>query len=263
LPYVIAFAGFNIILSVAREMNSNNEKVAFVSAYVAGTTTSIWSYRNNFVLKKYVSYHRGYNDFLKQVMVGVGGCGELAMAVKTFLDNLGLETRIVAFPGENHELIEVKLNDAWIVVDPGYTGSKLLTRAERGLLRIKELGGLSYAVAYTEQGFIELTRDYAPTDTIVVRVMYDDEPLANAKVVLSHKFMNLELPLPEMRTDINGTVIFHLGPMAYNRTEIEPAEPYYWIYVNDFNTKNKVTSTASEKFHIINIDLKEQAFSNN
>jgi len=252
MPYTVVFLGVNSNLSVVRAAQSETERIEFVSDYVCAVTTSFWELKG--FEKQYFILHRASSDFLKFLLVGVGSCGEMAHATKALFDNLDLESRVVSFAGEDHMFVEVKLNGTWAVVDPGYQ-LNLVTREERGSRRLKELGGLSYVVAYTSHGLIELTQYYVKTDRIVIRVMDDGEPIANARIVLRHTFMGNEISLPEFRSDANGTIELNLGPMAYNNSKIEPAEPYYWIYVNDQNTKVKVESTGSGKFIYIQVDL--------
>jgi hypothetical protein len=53
---------------------------------------------------------------------GTGACEDFALGATQLLsDVLGCETRVVAFLGEDHALPEVKVSDAWYVVDITYT----------------------------------------------------------------------------------------------------------------------------------------------
>jgi hypothetical protein len=53
---------------------------------------------------------------------GTGACEDFALGAAQLLsDVLGCETRVVAFLGEDHALPEVKVGDAWYVVDIAYT----------------------------------------------------------------------------------------------------------------------------------------------
>lgn len=254
MPYASAFTSFNYILSTVGKMNNDSHRVAYVSEYVLHATTSIWRGDG------YVKFHRAQNDFLKYLIVGVGGCGETAMASTVFFDRLDIESRRVAFPGEDHAFVEVKLNGTWMVVDPGYYGSELLTRKERGLKRVEEFGALSYVIAYADNMFIELTQYYVATDAIVTRVTYEGEPVANAEVFLKHTFLGRETRLPSQEymfySDGNGTVVLHMGSLAYNEKAGE-VESYFWIYVNGRNTGLNVTSTGSGRIHYVEIDLAE------
>jgi hypothetical protein len=259
MPYAVAFLGFNSALSGMRAMQNENDRVEFVSEFVHSITTSFWGLRG--LKREYSVLHRASSDFLKFLMVGVGSCGEMAHATKAFLDNLDLESRVVSFPGEDHMFVEVKLNGTWLVVDPGY-GLNLVTREERGSKRLRELGGLSYVVAYTDQGPIEVTKHYVTTDQIIIRVTDGEVPIANARVILKHTFMGNTRSLPEFYSDANGTVKLSLGPLTYNNSKIEPVEPHYWIWVNNRNTNLKVSSTGSGKSVLIELNLAETSWGN-
>ena len=255
-PYVSAFLGLNYAISVIKAIGNENDRARFVSQYIRAITISFWGLQG--LERKYVSFHRALRgsclDFQKFLMVGVGSCGEMARATKLLLDDLGIESRLVSFAGEDHMFVEVRINDKWLVLDPGYQ-LNLITRDERGTKRLEEIGGLSYVVGYTNRGFVELTQQYVSTDKIVIKVLNDGEPIANAKIVLKHIFMGHEQSLPEFYSDINGVVEINLGPLSYNNSKIEPAEPYYWIYVNGRNTHLKVSSTGSGKTTYIEVDL--------
>ena len=255
VPYTMAFLSFNNFLSVARVAESETDRAEFISDYVRAITISFWGLRG--IEREYVSLHRASSDFLKFLLVGVGSCGEMAHATKEFFDNLDLESRVVSFPGEDHMFVEVKLRDTWLVVDPGY-GLNLVTREERGSKRLRSLGGLSYVVAYTDQGLIEVTNHYVTTDQIIIRVTDSGEPIANAEVILKHTFMGSTRSLPKFYSDANGDVEFSLGPLTYNNTKIGPVEAYYWIWVNGRNTNLKVGSTGSGKSVLIKVDLGEK-----
>jgi len=255
-PYVSAFLGLNHIVSTIKAIENEKYEAQLVSQYIRAITISFWGLQG--LERKYVSFHRALRgsclDFQKFVMVGVGSCGEMARATKVLLDDLGIESRLVSFAGEDHMFVEVRINGKWLVLDPGYQ-LNLITRDERGTKRLEEIGGLSYVVGYTDQGFVELTQQYVCTDKIVIKVLNDGEPIANAKIVLKHIFMGHEQCLPEFYSDVNGVIQLNLGPLSYNNSKVEPAEPYYWIYVNGRNTHLKVSSTGSGKTTHIEVDL--------
>ena len=254
LPYAMAFLGFNSAISVIKATQIKTDRAELASDYVSSITASFWGLTG--LEGGYFILHRARSDFLKFLMVGVGSCGEMAHTTKGFFDSLDLESRIVSFPGEDHMFVEIKLNDTLLVVDPGY-GMNLVTREERASMRLRELGGLSYVVAHTDQGLIEVTNNYVTTDQITIRVTDSGEPIANAKVILKHTFLGQTRPLPEFYSDTNGSVEFSLGPLAYNNSKIEPVEPYYWIWVNGKNTDLKASSTGSGKSVSIEVDLAE------
>lgn len=251
MPHLTVFICYNNILAKASSINNETDKAMFISDLIRNTTTF-----NSSPL-------RANDDFWKFLLVGVGACGETAMATTTFLNDLNIEARQASFPGEDHAFVEVKIDDNWLILDPGYYLSELLTREERAARRIENIGAISYVIAYVDSSFVELTRYYVPTDTIVIRVTYGGEPLANAQIYLSHKFVNRQLRLPDSTStfysDGNGTIVLHMGTLNYN-SKAEEYEPYYWIYVDGKNTGYNVTSTGTGKTHFIEIDLVETSF---
>ena len=194
------------------------------------------------------------NDWLKYYFIGVGACEEMTFIEKHILEKAGLQCRIVNFPGEDHVFIEVLINNTWMVSDPGYKDFHLTTRKERAKARLKEFGAISYVYTVDDGGFIELTDKYVPTDTIIIKVLKNNEPIANAQVTLKHQFKNHEQSLPTLYTNTQGEVIIKLGALNYNQ-KAQPAENYYWIYVDGRNTGIKVTSNGIGETHYIKIDL--------
>lgn len=79
--------------------------------------------------------------------------------------------------------------------------------------------------------------------------------MANAKITLAHIFMGNMIWLPEFYSNTNGILELKIGPLSYNNSAIEPAEPYYWIYVNGQNTGFRVDSAGSGKVTYIEIEL--------
>lgn len=119
---------------------------------------------------------------------------------------------------------------------------------------MNEFGAISYAVAPADSSFIELTQEYVPTDTVIIRVTLGGEPLANAQVVLKHRFMSKEFSLPTFYTDMNGTVTLHLGAMNYN-DKAKEYEPYYRIFVEEKDTGFRATSTGTGQIQYVEIYL--------
>jgi len=243
MPNLVALACFNIELSTASFIASDSGSVSHVSQRVFDTMLPTW-------------FLRAQNDFWKFLMVGTGRCGEMSTATISYLSRLGIKARKVDLPGENHEFVEVKVNGSWWVVDPGYYGGEIITRQERANRRINDVGAISYVVAYLDSSFLELTQEYVPTDTIIIRVTLGDDYLANAQVILKHQFMSAEWSLPPLCTDGNGTVILHLGALNYN-DNAKQYESYYRIYVNGKNTQFRAYSTGTGQVHIIEIELAE------
>jgi len=254
IPHVTAFACYNSILFQASTVSNKDDRATFISKIVYDTTAFDCPF-----LKEYLRANR---DLQKYLLVGVGACGEMAMVTTIYLKNLGFEARKAGFPGEDHSFIEVKIDDEWRVLDPGYFPSTLLTRSERAADRVNRVGTISYVAAYTESSFIELTPQYVDTDIITISITNNGEPLADASIILVHTLRydsnayNVQLPGEgfSFYTDANGTVTVHLGKLTYV-APFEKTDPYYWIYVNGQNTGHNVTSTGTGKAQLVEIDL--------
>jgi hypothetical protein len=244
LPNVAACIDVNIILNQATSMNEL-DKASFISQRVIEMTA--------FGMRP-----RADTDYWKFLLTGAGHCGEMAIAGVNLMRAAGLEARRIAFPGEDHVLIEVKIGGDWLVSDPGSYQGRIISREERAQQRIERLGSLSYVIACTESGFIELTQAYVSTDMIVIRIARNGEPLADAQVVLKHGFRGYVTQLPSrdrtFHTDASGNVTLHMGKIHYIN-EFKGSEEYYWIYVNGENTGYNVTSTGTGQTHAVEIDL--------
>jgi len=232
-------------------LQNNYDKIEFISDYVLDAHTSFWGFGSAYYVP-----HRVGGNFLKFLLVGVCGCGDLAYSTISFIDFLDLESRPVSFVGEDHMFVEVFLDDHWLVVDPGYSMT-LVTQEERGLARLKEIGGLSYVVANPDDNPIDLTDYYVTTDQIIIQILSNGEPITNAEVTLKHTFHGSTFNLPSFNSDDNGTVTINLGPTEYSNPAIQPAEPFYWVFVNGKNTSTTVNSSGSGKSTLIEIDLNE------
>ena len=249
LPQATACVCYNVVLSGASTKTPSDE-ASFISNFVADT---------NFYSPYFMNIGiRANNDFQKYLMDGVGACGEMAMSASTILNELGVNARVVNLPGEDHEFVEVNVAGTWMVLDPGYYPSQILTREQRASDRVEEMGAISYVIAYVNSSFIELTQEYVPTDTIKIRVTSNSEPLTNTQVYLEHTFMGGQRRLPDAThvffTGINGTVTLHLGIMSYN-ANAGNTDSFYRVYVNGISTGFNVTSTGTGQTHFVEIDL--------
>ena len=241
MPNLTALACFNSELSAASSIAGDSARVSRISQRVFDTMLT-------------TGFLRAQNDFWKFLMVGTGQCGEMSTATVSYLSKLSTEARKVGLPGENHEFVEVKLNGSWWVVDPGYYRGEIITRLERANRRINDVGAISYVVAYVDSSFVELTQEYVPTDTIIIRVRCAGESLAGAQIILKHLFMSAEWSLPPLYSDGNGTVVLHLGALNYN-DDAKQYESYYRICINGKDTGFRATSTGSGQVHAIEIEL--------
>ena len=256
LPPAAAFLGYNNILSQTAN-KTDSEKASSISHFVA--TTNVNS-NLPYLLPNMNFFLRHNSNLQKYLMTGVGACGEMANSTVVLLNQLGLDARVVSFPGEDHVFVEVKLNGTWFTLDPGYFGGQLLTREQRANYRIAEttIGAISYVIAFQNGSFIELTQDYVPTDTIVIKVNEGNLPKSNVPVYLTHTFMGKTQRLPSaehtFNTDSNGTVTLHLGELNYSEASGN-TDHFFKIYVDGKETGLTVQSSGSNETRYAEIDF--------
>ena len=241
LPYLSVFLGTTYVSYSLNDAQDNRKQIQFISDYVMDSHTSFWG-----PFGIYYSPHRVGDNFLKFWLEGVSACGDVAEITMVFLDSLGLDNRRIDFCGEDHAFVEVFLDGEWLTVDPGYRIT-LATQRERGQARLKEMGGLSYVAAKIDDDTLGLTENYIMTDQITINILQNGKPLPNANVKLKHEFHGAQFSLPSFKTDENGTLIINLGSMNYTNPSIEPAEPFYWVWVNGEKTNNQITSSGTGK----------------
>lgn len=252
LPPVITYLSYqNVLLQTSNKTDS--DKASFVSGFILTVNTN----------SQVFGFMRLGNNFQRYLMTGVGACGEMAFSTTTFLRDIGLDSQIVTLPGEDHAFVEVKLNETWFVLDPGYFGSEIWTRTDRAVYRIineTTIGAVTYVMAHKDSSFVELTQNYVPTDTMAIRIVDKGEPVASIPVYLAHQFHGRINRLPDAQysfyTDVNGTIHFHLGNTTYSELASN-TESFYKIFVNDINTGQTVSSTGTNQTKLIQIDLSE------
>jgi hypothetical protein len=259
LPYSFAYFGYFGLLNSAAAIGSSIDKATFISQVGMAVTG------NGYLIQNLVRANFGSSqDFTKFLISGAGACGETSMFEQDCLEKLGFVTLKVGFPGEDHAFVEVKINSTWLVIDPGYN-MMLVSRSYRAAARISEVGTISYVTGNRDGAFIELTQDYVPTDTIIIRVTRGNKPINDVSVNLVHQLRydtsSYPMDLPgdgfSFHTDSNGTIIIHLGKIgqgAYN-TEFGNTDPFYQVYINGEPTNYKINSTGTGLTTFVPVDL--------
>ncbi len=94
-----------------------------------------------------------------------GACGESAMLYAELVSAIGLKSRVIKNPGEDHSWDEVLINNTWIVMDPSWNATNV-PRSYYG-----EAKNLSY-VFYEENGRItDITREYTnKTGVLIIKI---------------------------------------------------------------------------------------------
>jgi hypothetical protein len=238
MPLATAFLGSEEIIRQAAAIDDKDDQVRFIAQMQLQTTASF-------------GFVRASTDFEKLLLSGDGACGEGATFMIGYLTRLGFEVRAVAFPGEDHEFVEIKINSTWLVVDPGYHYI-LVTEQARGTARVQEAGTLTYVAAYNGKRFTELTQQYTSTDTVLFRVTAKGEPVTDAAITLVHTLVTdgvtRSVSIPgnglAFHTDTSGIAVIHLGeigPQTY-KDSFTNTDSYYSVYLDGKPTEHKVTS---------------------
>jgi hypothetical protein len=240
VPNLVVFIGTNQIIAKASDMPTILGKVSYVDDRVNALT-------------EYTYCFRAELDGWQFLLSGAGQCGEMATTTNNLMQESGLKSRIVTIPGE-HQFTEVNVNGTWLVAD----GPSLINETTYGQIRIADPGSFSYAIVENSNSFIELTADFVPTDTIIINVTRNGEPVADASVTL-FRSGTLAAQLPDVglsfHTDVNGLTTLHLGKANFVG-KYKNTNDYYVIYVNGSPTKYTVTSAGTGKTTPVNVELK-------
>ena len=108
-----------------------------------------------------------------------GACMEYSLLYRELAYAANLTVRSVHNPGEDHNWDEVYINGKWIIVDPSlgkFNVSPSYYEIYRGL-------NVSYVYAQYPNGtVVDITERYTNTSTVKIKAVYDNAPMAQAKV---------------------------------------------------------------------------------
>ncbi len=248
-------------------------------AYYSHITSTVMQYEDPVELANYVNdlirrhtvwcYHGcpfkelgQVEHVISWVLFGYARCGGSASVAKALLERGGLKAYLASFPGEDRAFVIANISGELYSIDPGYFEN--ITSIEcRIKRRILEYGNITYVAMHLDEGgFIELTSFFPKLiryDTIVIKVLKNNMPVANACVELRHKFGGRIVSIPGnercFHTNPEGEIIVHLGPPKYYAKKAGDYEPYFWIYVNRENTGITVTSTGTFTIKYVTVTL--------
>lgn len=244
-PNLTVWGYETITLSNANATANINEKILTITQFTRNIST------HN------LPQFRAHDDLWKYLLSGMGACSENARATTTFLRNVGFDARVVTFPGEDHAFVEIKINGTWMVLDTGYGALTPITRQQRAEMRLTEMGAISFVTTECNGTFMDLTSEYVPTNSIIIKVTNGTEPMTDAEVFLTHLFMDNTRQLPEMNavlhTNNKGEVTFNLGALTYNENASK-YDAFYVIHVNGQQFGN-ITSNGTGAVCEVKIDL--------
>ena len=155
-----------------------------------------------------------------------GGCGETALLFNAMANSIGIQTRMVHNPGEDHAWCEVFVNGSWLHFDPGlsenyrFNDPHFYERSEHGWRK-----PLSYVYALDPNGTeIDVTNKYTDTGKLTVFVENNDLAVENAKITIKSRSLidNFGYSDPhfcmEKYTNSSGICEFSLGGNNYTIT---------------------------------------------
>jgi hypothetical protein len=155
-----------------------------------------------------------------------GGCEEHAILFAEMVRVIGIQSRVVHNPGEDHTWTEVLINGSWIHYDPMLPKEKRFNNPGFYELPRSEGGWgkqLSYVFFIGKDGKKhDITHRYTETGRLIVRVEKDNKPVENARVIIKSRFLmenypNYKEPLfsVDKYTNKSGLATFDLGANNY------------------------------------------------
>ena len=156
-----------------------------------------------------------------------GACRQYAIlfAALARAKTINIQTRMVHNPGEDHQWVEVLLDDNWVHVDPS---NNIFN--DSGVYENKWSKQLSYVYAEYENGDKEnITNRYTGTGRLVIHVIKNGENVENAKVTVKSRFLMENVggmykeprniaPDDTFHTSKDGKCVFYLGGNNYTIT---------------------------------------------
>ena len=158
-----------------------------------------------------------------------GTCGDFAGLFSEMATYAEIENRLVFCPGEDHEWVEVKINDTWKNADAVW--SNLLYDDKRYYERNwSNVSRVYYRDPITNEE-VDITRNYSEIGTLIVNIN-DSEGIQNTKIVIQSMYKSNKEQKPRnvisKDSNLNGTNIFQLGANTYNIIA------YRYLFKGDF-----------------------------
>ena len=156
-------------------------------------------------------------------LVKCGACGEQAILFSEMAKIVGLESRIVNNPGENHAWNEVNIGGNWIQLD---TGARIINDTEYyERISSANVTGMNKNIScvYTESSdgkIIDITEKYTKTGKLVVVVKESGIALENVSIrlksMIDNKTYKSPLDAAACATNSTGICEFNIGGNYYN-----------------------------------------------
>lgn len=230
--WVYAFSrlcGGKEILSTAQEIKGNESNSEIILNRIADWLQNHMTYDVRSVyyypIPPFLFWRQVHPDAAWVMTIKRGACEEYAVLCSEMARSVGIESRTVYNPAEDHTWCEVFINGSWIHFDPGLAEGKRFNNA--GFYERSKPDGwgkqLSYVFFIGSNGKEnDITKTYTDTGRLIVRIEKDNLPVENAKVVVESRFLmetysNYKEPLfcLEKYTNESGLCDFELGGNNY------------------------------------------------
>jgi uncharacterized membrane protein YobD (UPF0266 family) len=163
--------------------------------------------------KPYIVINRASNNYNLAMYYKHGACGDFGILLSELANASGIENRRVYAPGENHEWVEVKINNSkstWANVDAAW----LWPQKKYVYNDFNAYGNLS-RVYYIEPGTnkqIDVTKNYSMTGNISVYVNVANENVTTFNITI---ISQSNFSVVEGNPDAKGFYNFTLGSNNY------------------------------------------------
>jgi hypothetical protein len=148
-----------------------------------------------------------------------GMCKEYAVLFEKMAGFAGVQSRQIYNPAEDHEWVEVWIDNSWKHVDPSEN-----IFDNPGVYENVWGKQLSYVYTFDNEGNeVDVTNRYTRTGKLIVHVEKDGLLIENVKIVVKSRFLMENYPwkynsprvAKENNTDQSGTCMFNLGGNNY------------------------------------------------
>ena len=144
-----------------------------------------------------------------------GGCGEHAELTAALANSIGLPSRVLHAPGEDHAWNEILLNDNWTHVDSTLPEEYSIGHPEYYEQKWGYNLSRVYYIDSTGQEQ-EITQKYTNTSTLVVKTYDQNRAISHVKIIIKSRYLIENKPDYKFPyTDFNGIATFELGGNNY------------------------------------------------
>ncbi|MCK4928608.1 MAG: hypothetical protein KAR76_02625 [Methanosarcinales archaeon] len=255
IPYHVnglyLYDGTNDIQDTSLELTNNlsnrEEKVKALLNWQLDNLLNVWS--KNFMLKKpYLIINRASNNSNLMMYYKHGVCGDFGLLLSKLATASGIENHRTYSPGENHEWVEIKINeqnDSWVNADASWRWSR-----HEYVYNDFEAYGNQSRVYYVDEfnNQIDVTEKYSSVGNLSVYVKSNEENITNFNVdIISQKAYSI-FPKISRHPDTNGYFNYTLGTKRYT---VVAKKSYCWGLISYIAVNDSVLIIENETNNVV------------